>query len=301
MRSILLSLLLVACGGGDKPATPNDAAGDAALDASPDAKATTEEALRACVVLGSLDHQGPSECFDDYIAILNRTEIRCLAAAGADSVAAAACIGLVPTTVPCTKACAGDVVQCGYATAAGRFDLQCGKFFASRGSSCLIGNDGAQCGAGTCTTASRTCDGDKLLECNPATGVLDALDCARLGWTCSTDGGIARCVDTTTTACDPTAFADRCDGTRRIDCLDNVEVGVDCARHVDGMSCLTRDSDAECGIDGPACGVADRRAETCNGTTITFCAGGGFHAVDCAALGFTQCMPGDGSTGGRCL
>ena len=298
MRAVLIGVVLgaAACGGGggssgddDGGAGAIDAAGDRP-DAGESPPASAAELVAACVSLGSCQGQGPQECIDDHLPRLSGDEIRCLAAAGGDCVAAYGCIGyaMTPTEPSCTAGCDGDnAVMC---AADYRYELDCPGSVISTGPTCAVGTGGAVCaGPGTCAGGDSYCDGTWVLGCQ--SGIPRGGDCARHGWTCSDLApGLARCTDGTAIVCDQENYP-RCEGSVLVECLSGFEIRQDCAAMADGVSChvYPGDADGYCGLGSSCDPILDDG--TCDGDVLTFCAAGESRSVDCGDLGFVGCQP----------
>lgn len=304
MRGIsvsLAALLLAACGDSstadpDGGGTGSDGAGS---DGGGQDPVTRDDAIRACVLLASCGGggDGVADCFTDVLPLLSAAHIGCVLEAGTDCAASRACVGILGVEVDpdCVPSCDGDVlVDCGDGV---RATYDCGDYVELPGQTCVVGNFGPECGAGTCDQEESSCDQDAVLACDVDRGVIERGDCARFGLSCDVDDGTARCSDGTATPCadDPP----RCDGDSLARCSGGYQVAFDCGFVIDARGChQTTETGAFCGF-GDACEpLTAKGEETCDGTVITFCAAGAIESVDCADLGFTGCRESLG--GGAC-
>jgi hypothetical protein len=75
-------------------------------------------------------------------------------------------------------------------------------------------------------------------------------------------------------------------------CSAGIDLRTDCAALATGATCfeLATTSEPYCGY-GNEC-YPTKGAETCNGTSVTFCGAGMTTTVDCTSLGFTSCFSG---------
>lgn len=292
------ALVVAGCGSSSGADPDAGAQGDGSLiDGGAEEQASREDAVRACLFLGGCAGDGVADCFTDLLPALSPTTIACVLDAGTDCAAVRACLGFLGVEVDpeCTPSCDGDIlVSCGDGA---RSTLDCNAYFEMPGTTCLIGNFGPECGAGTCDQEESMCDGDAVLLCDVDRGVYERGDCGHLGLSCVEDGGAARCSDGRDVAC--SGEPDRCDGDSLVRCSSEQEVAIDCGFLVDSRSCYqTETAGAFCGF-GDTCDPQNAKGEeTCDGTVITFCAGGAVESIDCAELGFTGCTESIG--GGHC-
>jgi hypothetical protein len=160
---------------------------------------------------------------------------------------------------------------------------------AGTGSTCVVGTNGALCGDASCSAASATCDGTVASSCYVSKAVSMSMDCADYGQTCvnggcTAPGGGAACTGTTPT----------CDGAAIVRCSGGTSYRTDCGTLEVGATChLGTGTEPFCGT-GDAC-YPTKGAETCSGTSVSFCAGGVTASIDCTTLGFSQCL------GGKCF
>lgn len=125
---------------------------------------------------------------------------------------------------------------------------------------------------------SDRCDGSRVLH--RVSSVLQVFDCAQLGETCSSSGGIAVCTGTGT-AC----TASRCAGNELIRCEGGHEQRYACDTMFEGGTCVGYGRDgASCGF-GFDCGGA----AVCGGNVTNLCVLGARTTVDCVAAGFSRC------------
>lgn len=258
---------------------------------------TRDDAVRACVFLGGCIGDGVADCFNDILPSLSPAAIDCVLEAGTDCAGVRSCLGILGIEVDpdCAPSCDGDImVSCGDGV---RSTVDCSTYFEMPETTCLVGNFGPECGAGTCDQEESLCEGDAVLLCDVDRGVYERGDCGRFGLGCVEEAGTARCSDGGNVSC--TGTAARCEGDSLVRCAADLEVGIDCGFNIDSRSCYqTEVAGAFCGF-GDACDpLSAKGEETCAGTVLTFCAGGAIESSDCAELGFTGCTESIG--GGHC-
>jgi hypothetical protein len=287
MRAALVwGLLGSACGGGGGSTPPADANpgadGDPSVDGAP-----SEEAERFCAAVSAC-FEGVAQCFADLPTY--PSDFVACAAGASTCVEVYACTATTITEdSSCSEACQSDTLVTCQGTQ--RFEIDCADTFEG-GPHCVVGNYGPVCAARLCSAEETGCAGNVLETCDVAEGVVYGFDCAQFGWTCTEAGGTPRCTDGTTTAC---SGADRCDGTRLVQCREGYERAFDCADVADGMGCFA----GACGY-GSECDPAQARGqESCNGTVMTYCKAGKIDTLDCAAYGYTECTE-NSSDGGAC-
>jgi hypothetical protein len=182
-----------------------------------------------------------------------------------------------------------------YCTDAGRWLEDCSSF----GASCdpVVG----ECSTGACDPSKATfCQGASLMQCLPYRGsdggvlggYADPLQACAMsggsvcGQASQSDAGLA-CIG-------PGAACahDRCDGSTLVLCQGGHEARYDCPSL--GLGCVsdkdpdTDDSDTSfCGL-GTECGFD--YADSCTGTTLTYCNAGKIATLDCAAAGYAECV-----------
>lgn len=294
-------MVAAGCGCGDSSSSDRDAGANGddggGGDGGGQEQVTRDDAIRTCVFLGGCAGDGTADCFDDILPLLTADHIACVLEAGTDCDAARACLGIlgVEPDPDCVPSCDGDImVDCGDGL---RASYDCRAYFELPGQTCVVGNFGPECGAGTCEQEGSSCDGAAVVTCDVDRGVLERGDCARFGLTCAEGAGGARCSDGSDTTC--SGDSESCDGDSLVRCSEGYEVALDCGVTVDGRSCYqTAETGTFCGF-GDACEpLTAKGEETCDGTVITFCAGGAIESIDCADLGFTGCRESLG--GGAC-
>jgi hypothetical protein len=281
MRGAWLALVIVGCGG--KPAAAPDGAQPTQLTLDEIGRAC--ESASACIAnsVTLLSCMSNLDKLDSPVSIHRSHQVRCLAAAGADCDAAAACIGVATATCQANDyRCEGDTyvfcrVFSGIAT-------NCrGGLWYSDDSTCVERSGShPDCGQGTCAPDTpQSCRGTRMVRC--FAGVRSEIDCAQIGMTCLLDGGVATCGGSGA-AC----TASRCDGDRLIRCQGGHEAIYDCAAMLRGGSCVAGGPDGfSCGF-GRDCG----NTATCAGATAQLCVLGGQASVNCLAEGFTSCVNG---------
>jgi hypothetical protein len=304
---ILAVVLVCACVSDGPPGEPD--AGPApsldcgALVGRADTAPWSRELALCAAVVGSscvsgqrYDQPVGAETFFDDMVAMSPEQVRCLAGAGSDCVAASACVGRsLDLEATCERSsaerrCEGDdLVTC---TEQGTLRRHCPTDHESAGPTCIDGGGGPECGgAGACVEGEARCEGDFLLRCaDDAAGLVwSGEDCARSGWTCVEDGG-AHCADGREVPCADSG-APVChhgeDGDFLIDCRDGFERRLDCSR-LEGAFCV--EGGYQCRL-GDECGREPDEAqmEECDATDLTFCAGGVRASLDCRDLGFPSC------------
>jgi hypothetical protein len=213
--------------------------------------------------------------------------IACLAAAGADCDAAAACLNLGAPATSCgdpmtaTTSCDGDIVRL---CAGGKpLATDC----AAEGLHCITGTNGfAGCGLRACDPDFNACvDADTLVTCDQ--GVETRTDCSVDDLGCITNGGSSGFCGGVGTACED---RDSCDGDVAVHC-DGHQSRVDCAKK--GLHCVyLTNGFIEC-ANGSACD--DTAPATCDADGVVhYCFLGTPLVADCVADGFSGCS----ATGG---
>jgi hypothetical protein len=298
-RWAILCMGVVACGSPSSGDDGDDAGGG--IDASVTAPnpLTPDEAAKACVVFGSCMGDGINDCYTDAAPYWTTSEARCVLSAGASCNAVRACFGMVAVADPsCTTSsytCDGtNLVGCGGGV---RSTIACPDasllLRVGSGSTCVpTSTGGALCGDTTCSAASATCTGSVASSCVTNRGVQMSTDCSDyaqscVSGVCTSNGGGGACTAGTLPTCDGAAIV-RCSG--------GIEVRTDCAAREVGAMCHlgpTTSPEPYCG-PGDAC-YPTKGAETCTGTSVSYCAGGVVATADCTTLGFSQCL------GGKCF
>lgn len=284
MRHALIAFAIAGCGGHS---------GATSSDAAPAQAVTRDDLARACMNASAcfwkpLDTTTAiSTCLnrlddvDTLVSIYRPAQIQCLVAAGADCAAARACLGYTfGACSPDGERCDGDrLVSCsaGFETA-----LNCrGSLWFTSDSTCVMGASPG-CGLATCAAGTPDrCDGSRAVACRD--GVLEVIDCAQVGETCSTSSGTLECAGTGA-AC----TASRCEGNQLIRCDTGHEQRYACDAMFDGGTCVGYGrGGAQCGF-GPDCGGA----ATCDGNVAQLCVLGAQTSIDCVAAGFARCSQG---------
>ena len=290
-RNVIMCVALLACG--------SSSTGDDGTDASgtPPNPLTSDEAAKACVIFGSCMGDGINDCYTDAAPFWTTTEARCVLGAGADCNAVRTCFGMISVVADasCTTsnyscdgthlvACSGGVrstISCPDASPL----LRVGS-----GPTCVAtSTGGALCGVAACSASSATCDGSLASSCVTSKGVQMSLDCADyaqscVAGVCTSSGGGGACSAGTLPTCDGAAIV-RCGG--------GIEARTDCATLEVGATChlgTGTSPDPYCG-PGDAC-YPTKGTETCNGNSVSYCAGGVAASIDCTSLGFTRCFSG---------
>jgi hypothetical protein len=284
---VLVALAIAGCGG-HAGAAHTDAGADAQVAAPP---LTREEIAHACVnafacLAPPIDGPTLPNCLrhlddgDRLVSMYRPEQIRCLVAAGADCVAARACVGY--TYGPCAPDgdhCEGDrLVQC--SRGAG-LSLDCRHGLWYTGDTTCVAGRLVECGISACAPDTPYhCEGSRVMHC--IDGVLDVQDCAAVDANCVDEGGFATCV-AKTTECTETAA--RCEGTNLIRCGGGRELRYACAEMFDGGMCLNEGRDGASCAFGPSCGDS----ATCAGNVTQLCVLGAQVSIDCIASGFGGC------------
>jgi len=294
MRVCVL-VALIACGG------HHQTDGDGSTDAPPASPLTAEDLALACenaygCIAPPIDRATIPDCLrkfwdgDVLVAATRTAQIRCLAAAGGDCAVARACIGYkMETCTAVLDECRGDTYYSCDGALATEIDCRGGAWYTSD-TTCVTGASPG-CGLAGCTSGgstTRTCDGTRIVACQP-TGVEEPFDCAAyFGETCFSDGtGGAACAGTGV-AC---TGGGHCEGTTMVRCDAGHEQRIDCATVLDGGTCLPIGSGGVSCNFGSACTPSATTA-TCNGNTASLCILGVAVDVDCIASGFAGCMVG---------
>ncbi len=216
---------------------------------------------------------------------------RCIAAAGADCVAARACTWDATHTSLCTfgekPLCDGNVaLTCdGPTTRTSQTDCSL------TGETCVTGATSAACAHGTCdqSTAATSCVGDVAAYC--ARPFLLGTNCAAIDATCvGTDGG-ASCQGRGDSCISPA-----CEGATLISCLDGHRARATCS---DGERCQP----ANDVVPRAFCGIAaecdpDIYFDRCVSGVLSYCRRGKLEKLDCRKLGFGGC---NGSPASGCV
>jgi hypothetical protein len=167
----------------------------------------------------------------------------------------------------------------------------------------------ASCGTAPCTAASMQpqCNGDSLVQCDPAANVLQSTNCkyntitnctpgtqgqhmcvTHASDTCGMVAGQAKCVGTGA-ACDEATTPTRCDGTSIVSCTGGSLARFDCSSYGLPLTCKPA-SDGSVGCVGSATECDDTTPETCESGVITFCYLGTKTTANCKSYGFSGCM-----------
>lgn len=116
------------------------------------------------------------------------------------------------------------------------------------GSVCVPSSNGGECvGSGPACNSSR-CEQDTSILCVGGRELPIACSALSINGTCSTAATAAAtlgCVPAADLACDPTTFAERCDGSRLVYC-DGTEREIDCTS-VGFVTCIAASGHARCG------------------------------------------------------
>jgi hypothetical protein len=225
----------------------------------------------------------------------------CARRAAGDCTKVAACLGFKPTGQSCdmqsVTTCSGSSVTgfCRFkGNGAGKaFSIDCA---AEGGLMCLSApHIGPSCVEGTCsstTTLSRSCDGDRLIEC--AFGLKSPLDCSTFGLHCVTTGTVAFCGQSSPAPTCTRGTAPTCDGNTLVNCVDTGgdlfgvppgrESRIDCNALIAGSSC----KNGAC-VVGNGCPMADVPNGRCDGDTAVICVSESEYRIDCKQLGFATC------------
>jgi len=237
---------------------------------------------------------GINDCYTDAMPFWSNAEARCVLAAGASCTAIRACFGM---TVVADPSCTGRMITCD-----GNNLVNCGDGARSTiscpdaspllrvgtGATCVPTSTGALCADASCSAAASGCNGSIAESCVTDKGVQLSLDCADYAQSCVNGGCTAAGGGGACAVASP-----HCDGAAIVRCSGGVELRTDCTVLAVGSSCYGGDRDAPepyCGF-GAAC-LPTKGAETCSGTSVTFCNAGATATVDCAALGFSSCISG---------
>jgi len=291
---VLAALAVFAAGCADKPSK---------------ARLTPEEVEQICVYRVSCSHEmfstsseTVSECVSDlmWLGVADYSYddvISCMMDAGSDCDALFRCgnEGHPPETCdPLTyeDRCDGSViVRC----AGGLTNyLDCHRLDVIYGdTTCVIDPDtGAPDCASTRTCGTETttaCDGNVLELC--AGGNFMRIDCGLAGASCRQySPGFYYCIGDGDgcTAAEGSAW---CEGTAIVRCLGGREGSFDCAFRLGSEFTCVPDGtdDAECAPASTACD-GETSTDTCDGTAIEYCRWGRADTVDCASLGYAECV-----------
>jgi hypothetical protein len=265
----------------------------------------------ACNIVDAVSTHGISGCTaqalstnDVVVAAASHfsTEIvNCIAAAGSNCDAAKKCLGGGETPAACTgssSSCSGAVLSfCSQAAGSGgNMGVQkfnCGDV----AEMCVVNNNAAECGVGSCAAGGGMCVGTKVQSCN--NGILQQYDCASYGDTCVSGAlNIPHCRGTGP-SCQTQGLgflgnALRCDGNVLVRCADSQEARFDCA--VQNRLCVANVNGEAFGCaHGSSCNPSTYSA-TCAGAVLSYCNDGVIGTYDCAAAGFKGCSPNNGGT-----
>jgi hypothetical protein len=212
------------------------------------------------------------------VSMYRPDQVRCLAAAGADCVAAAACVGYAyGPCAPDGDHCEGD--RAVYCSRGAGLSLDCRHGLWYTGDTTCVAGTSVTCGIAACSPDTPYhCEGSRVVHC--IDGVLDVADCAPLGATCVDDGGFATCVGTS-----PECTATRCEGSELIRCSGGHEFRYACGEILDGGTCINEGIDGASCAFGPDCGDT----ATCAGNVTQLCVLGAQVSIDCVASGFAGC------------
>ncbi len=280
---VLTFMPLAGCGDDDVP--PDGARADGARDAS--GTLDVDDATAACVMFASCvgSELGPGGCFEQ-INTFTSEQIACLAGAR-ECAAVRACVGM--TTTPdrtCTSGsrCTSETTweRC---VEGMRQTIECARYYQSVGDRCITGASRSDCGGDTCNDGDPPrCEGTHVVRCD--SGITEDVDCARLGLSCVVSASGPICAGEDDPTC-TTERASRCDGDTLRVCRAGRDVGRRCDAIVGGLECFESGGASYCGL-GTACEPS--APGSCDGTNMTFCAGGEMRTVDCTTLGFTRCV-----------
>ena len=292
-RLAWLVCVLAACGGSSSAGDDDDGVDGSVSVGEP---LTADEVTKACVVFGSCMGDGINDCYTDAMPYWSASEARCAIAAGSDCVAVRACFGMTAVADPSCASrsitCDGtNLVQCADGV---RSTVSCPNasllLSVGMGPTCVPSGTGALCGSATCSAASMTCSGSVASSCFVNRGVMMEMDCADFGQgcvngVCTAAGGGGACA----------GGAPVCDGATIVRCDAGVEIRTDCTVVGVGATCFPGDRTTN--APEPYCGYGNacyplKGAETCSGSSVTFCAAGVTATVDCASLGFSGCISG---------
>jgi hypothetical protein len=171
---------------------------------------------------------------------------------------------------------------------------------------------GANCAAALCdpNTATSSCDGDFLLECEASFGGTRAKSCpldtnatcdstgkcqSHVGETCGVVNGKAMCVGKGA-ACDETTFTNACDGSTVVTCTGGKVARQDCAALDARLTCrIAADGSANC--DPIATECDGTTPESCANGVISYCLFGTKATFDCKGIGLSGCTTSQGALG----
>lgn len=252
---------------------------------------TTDEAVSACVTYAACMGGYVGTCFGQIVPVLDNSQVRCLGHAGDDCVRAAKCLG---TTISLGQSCAEDTYSCSGSKQVMCFGaattyVDCGAIPQAGGPTCVLTTEGRpMCGLEACATSDLTCVGDLLTQCVESAGVrIVTMDCAAKGMTCGAVASSATCIGIGAPC---TAALASCEGTVMVSCMGGQEVRTDCAAQLVDGTCVAMDTGARC-VLGSECDPW-QTPDTCEGDTITFCAGGVLQTAQCSDFGFDPCEDG---------
>jgi hypothetical protein len=252
---------------------------------------TTDEAAAACVTYAACMGGYAGTCFGQILPVLDNSQSRCLAHAGKDCVRAGGCLG---TTISLGGGCDPEKYSCSGSRQVACFSaatthVDCAKVPQAGGPTCVMATTGMpMCGLEACSTSDITCVGDLLTQCVESEGVrIVAMDCAAKGMTCGTVASTATCVGAGP-ACTPALAS--CEGNVAVSCMGGQEARTDCAATLTDGTCVARDTGAICAL-GNECDPY-QTVDTCEGDTLTYCAGGLTRTAQCSDFGFGPCQDG---------
>jgi hypothetical protein len=186
-------------------------------------------------------------------------------------------------------ACEGNVEL--WCISGEQFAVDCSKL----GVSCL---SGLGCILGPCTHSDPKtgdyCQDDIFGYCTSEGAKFDAGPGVFIPQSPCSDYGGSSCDNSGCVGPGPTCTDDRCDGTTLVSCLEGHEARLDCTHY--GLECLSeKDPDTDldkstgafCGL-GTECGYD--YADSCKGSTLTYCNAGKIATLDCAAAGWSTCI-----------
>jgi len=237
-------------------------------------------------------------------------QLKCVDAAS-DCAAVQAC-----TTVPAAQAsvCAGSTMP----RCSGNYLVDCGSSIggmtqgqdcSAAGLICVQSAGGATCATAACdpATTQPSCDGDKIVRCEPSGGLVSE-DCAlnstsecsstggchsSFGGTCSLVGDVATCTGTGA-ACDVDTYKASCDGTTVVTCAGGKVSRVDCTSLDPSTTCVQAgDGTVSCAGAGKEC--TENTPESCAKGVITYCMWGTKATLDCTSYGLSGCAVSPGS------
>lgn len=143
----------------------------------------------------------------------------------------------------------------------------------------------ADCTTGTCSGASRTCEGDVLVSCK-TDGNLETFDCSKDGRRCAKSPLTKQleCTGNQKTTCDIQApYKAKCLGTTAVYCVNNHVHRWDCSKNPWKKAC----KDGACVFAGKEC--TDSDFNRCKGSNLQYCDEGKWVTFDCAKAGLGPC------------